>query len=103
MKSRLLSVLLFAVTCQPAHAQDINLDCEAFAAQMIERLSAEGLLAPEAADGQRARAIGMEMCNGAEASAQQQHEVGKQEALDHWFWEERADKPGNRRLRNLKR
>ncbi|MBT8438436.1 MAG: hypothetical protein KJO91_01830 [Gammaproteobacteria bacterium] len=70
---------------------------------MIERLSAEGLLAPEAADGQRARAISMELCSGAEASAQQQHEVGKQEALDHWFWENKPDKPGNKRLKNLKR
>jgi len=103
MKSCLFSVLLFAVACQPAHAQDINLDCEAFAEQMIERLSAEGLLATDAVDGERALAIGMEMCSGAEVSAQQQHEVGKQEALDNWFWEDRADKPGNRRLRNLKR
>ena len=103
MKSCLFPVLLFAVACLPAHAQDINLDCETLAEQMIERLSAEGLLAPDATDGERARAIGMEMCSGAEVSAQQQHEVGKQEALDNWFLEERADKPGNRRLRNLKR
>ena len=103
MKPCLFPVLLFAVACLPAHAQDINLDCEAFAEQIIERLSAEGLLAPDAADGQRARAIGMEMCSGAEASAQQQHEVGKQEALDNWFWEEQPEKPGNRRLKNLKR
>ena len=102
MKSCRFSVLLFAVACLPAHAQDINLDCAALAEQMIERLTAEGLLAADAADGQRARIIGMEMCSGAEASAQQQHEVGKQEALDHWFWESNADKPGNRRLRNLK-
>ena len=103
MKPCLFPVLLFAVACQPAHAQDINLDCEAFAEQIIDRLSAEGLLAPDAADGQRARAIGMEMCSGAEASAQQQHEVGKQEALDNWFWKEQPEKPGNRRLKNLKR
>jgi hypothetical protein len=103
MKSCLLPVLLFAVACLPAHAQDIDLDCEVLAEQMIERLSAEGLLVPEAADGRRARAIGMELCGGAEASAQQQHEVGKQEALDNWFTEKRVDKPGNRRLRNLKR
>ena len=103
MKLCLFPVLLCAVACLPAHAQDINLDCDAFAEQIIERLSAEGLLAPDAADVQRARAIGMEMCSGAEAAAQQQHETGKQEALDNWFWEERPEKPGNRRLKKLKR
>jgi hypothetical protein len=103
MKAWKFSVLLFTVACLPAYAQDIDLDCEALAAQMIERLSTEGLLAGDAANRQRARAIGVELCGGAEASAQQQHEVGKQEALDMWFLEKRADKPGNVRLRNLKR
>jgi hypothetical protein len=103
MKLFQIPIFLSASICLPVHAQDIDLDCETLAEQMIERLSAEGLLAPNAADGQRARAIGMELCSGAEASAQQQHEVGKQEALEHWFWEDKPDKPGNKRLKNLKR
>jgi hypothetical protein len=84
-------------------AQGIDLECEVLAGQMIERLTAEGLLVSGAADRQRAQEIGMELCSGAEESAQQQHEVGKKEALDNWFFEERPDKPGNRRLKNLKR
>ena len=103
MKSSHIPIFLFAVISLPVHAQDIDLDCEKLAEQMIERLSAEGLLVEDAAGSQRARAIGMELCGGAEASAQQQHEVGKQEALDHWLWENKPDKPGNKRLKNLKR
>ena len=103
MKSCLFPVLLLMLVRMPAHAEGIDIDCEAFAEQMIDRLSDEGLLVLDSADEQRALMIGMEMCSGAEASAQQQHEVGKQEALDNWFFEDRADKPGNRRLRNLKR
>lgn len=103
MKSYLLYVLMFLAISLPVHAQDIDLDCEALAEQMVERLSAEGLLVPQAADGQRARAIGLELCSGAEISAQQQHEVSQQEARDNWFFEAQEDKPGNKRLRNLKR
>ena len=103
MKSAILSLSLIAATYQPVYAQDIDLDCGTLGAQLIERLSDEGLLAPDAADGQRARAISMELCSGAEVSAREQHEAGKQEALDNWFLEDRPEKPGNRRLRNLKR
>jgi len=103
MKFFLIPIYISAFICLPVQAQDIDLDCETLAKQMIERLSAEGLLATDAADGQRARAIGMELCSGAEASAQQQHEVGKQKALEHWFWEDKPEKPGNKRLKNLKR
>ncbi|MBT8122714.1 MAG: hypothetical protein KJO10_09290 [Gammaproteobacteria bacterium] len=70
---------------------------------MIERLSADGLLVQQADTGQRARSIGLALCGGAEASAQQQHEAGKQKALDNWFLQKQPDKAGNKRLRNLKR
>ena len=103
MKYFLSPLWLFIITVMPAQAQDIDLDCETMAEQMIERLSAEGLLTPEAADGQRARAIGMELCGGAQESAQEQHEVGKQEAVDNRIWEKQPEKAGNKRLRNLKR
>ena len=103
MKYFLNPVLLSVAGALPAHAQDIDLDCETLAEQMIERLSAEGLLTPAAADRQRARAIGLELCGGAQASAQQQHEIGKQEAVDNWFLEKQPEKAGNRRLRNLKK
>jgi len=103
MKNRIIPVTLFVVLCMPAHAQDIDLECEALANQMIERLGAEGLLVQQADTDQRARSIGLTLCGGAEASAQQQHEAGKQKALDNWFLQKQPDKDGNRRLRNLKR
>jgi hypothetical protein len=103
MKYYLYPLCLVMLAGMPAHAQDIDLDCKTLAEQMVERLSAEGLLTAEAADGQRARAIGMELCGGAQASAQQQHEVGKQEAVDNRLREKQPEKAGNRRLRNLKR
>mgnify|MGYP001812206207 CR=1 FL=1 len=103
MKYHFLPVTLCVLLCVPVYAQDIDLECEALANQMIERLTAEGLLVQQAETGQRARSIGLSLCGGAEASAQQQHEAGKQEALDNWFFEKQPDKAGNRRLRNLKR
>ena len=103
MKYYLSPLFLFFHICLPVHAQDIDLECEALAKQMIQRLSAEGLLTAESDDRQRAHEIGVELCSGAEASAQEQHEVGKQEALEHWLWQDKPDKPGNKRLKNLKR
>jgi hypothetical protein len=103
MKYFLASLLMLSVPWLPAQAADIDLECEELANRMVERLSAEGLLTAAAADGRRAREIGLELCGGAEQSAQQQHEAGKQEALEHWFWQDRPDKPGNKRLKNLKR
>lgn len=86
-----------------ASAGGIDLDCETLSRQMVERLAAEELLVHSEAGRQRAFAVTLDLCGGAEASAQQQHEAGKQEALDNWFFEQRPEKPGNRRLKNLKR
>jgi hypothetical protein len=84
-------------------AGGIDLDCETLSKQMVDRLDAEGLLTPSEPDKQRALAITLELCGGAEGSAQQQHEEGKQQALDNWFFEKSPEKPGNKRLKNLKR
>ena len=103
MKS-ILSGGLLLVVCTTVQAGAIDLQCEDVAKQLIERLSAEGLLnsAREGAQ-QRAHAIGMELCTGAQASAEQQHEQDKQNALKNWWFEAPGDKPGNERLKNLKR
>jgi hypothetical protein len=96
--------LLLLAACTPAHAAAIDLQCGELAKQMIERFTEEGLLASSAGDvQQRARAIGLELCTGAQATAEQQHEQDKQKALDNWFFEATGDKPGNKRLKNLKR
>jgi len=104
MKFTLPGCLLLLVVYMPVHAEAIDLKCEDLAKQMIERLSAEGLLASSTEDAQqRARAIGLELCTGAQATAEQQHEQDKQKALNNWFMEAPGDKPGNERLKNFKR
>jgi hypothetical protein len=95
--------LALAIISHGAFAGGIDLDCETLSGQMVNRLAAEGLLTQATAGRQRALAITRDLCGGAEESAQQQHEDGKQQALDNWFFEKRPEKPGNKRLRNLKR
>ena len=104
MKFTLPGCLLLLAVCPPLQAEAIDLQCEELAKRMIERFTAEGLLASSTGDAQpRARAIGLELCTGAQATAEQQHAQDKQEALDNWFLEATGDKPGNKRLKNLKR
>ena len=95
--------MALAVISHGSLASGIDLDCETLSKQMIDRLAAEGLLAQSEPDRQRALAITLELCAGAEESVQQQHEDGKQQALDNWFFEKSPEKPGNKRLKNLKR
>ena len=100
MKAKLLlPVILLPLACLPAHADDIDLNCEELAEKMIERLSNEGLLDLSGTNQQRAHAISLELCSGAEKSAQQQYEKGKQKALNNWLFESSGGKPGNKRLR----
>ena len=87
-----------AVISHGASAEGIDLDCDGFSKQLIDRLDAEGLLAKSESDRQRAFAIIRELCGGTEASAQQQ-----QVAKDNWFFETQPEKAGNKRLKNLKR
>ena len=104
MKCTLPGGLLLLMLCTAAPAETIDLQCEELAKRMIERFTAEGLLATSVEDAQqRARAIGLELCTGAQATAEQQHEQDKQQTLDNWFFETSGDKPGNTRLKNLKR
>jgi hypothetical protein len=104
MKSILTASLVLLVLCTRAQAAGIDLQCEQLTGQLIERLDAEGLLSTSARDArQRAHAIGMDLCTGAQASAEQQHEQDKQQALDNAWFESPGDKPGNTRLKNFKR
>ncbi|MGB5540008.1 MAG: hypothetical protein WBO37_07975 [Gammaproteobacteria bacterium] len=95
--------MVLAVVSHGALAEGIDLDCETLSRQVVDRLNAEGLLAQSEPGRQRALAVTLDLCRGTEVSAQQQHEAGKQEALDNWFFEQRPEKPGNKRLKNLKR
>jgi len=95
--------MALTVIAHGALAGGIDLDCEALSRQMIERLDAAGLLVHSAAGSQQALAIAMDLCREGEASAQHQNEADKQEALDNWLSEKHPEKPGNTRLKNLKR
>ena len=91
-----------AVISYSALAEGIDLDCNALSKQIVDHLDAEGLLVQSEPGRQHALAITRDLCSGTEASAQQQHETGKQEALENWFFEKQPEKAGNKRLRNLK-
>ena len=92
-----------AIISHGAFAGGIDLDCKTLSEQMVGRLEAEGLLIPTESGRQRALAITLDLCGGAEESAEQQSEAEKQQALDNWFFEKHPEKPGNKRLKNLKR
>jgi len=95
--------LVLAAAWQGAFAGGIDLDCEVLSKQMVDRLDDEGLLIQAEPVRQRALAITQDLCGGAEETAQKQHEADKQQALDNWFFEKHTEKPGNKRLKNLKR
>ncbi len=96
-------IAALAVASHSVFAEGIDLDCDEFSKQLVDSLSSEGLLARPESGRQRALTITRELCSGTEASAQQQHEAEKQEALDSWFFESQPEKAGNKRLKNLKR
>jgi len=94
---------VLTVISHNSFSEGIDLDCEAFSKQLVDRLDGEGMLTQSEPDRQRALTITRDLCSGTEASAQQQHEAEKQEVLDNWFFEKQPEKAGNKRLKNLKR
>ncbi|MGB5306173.1 MAG: hypothetical protein WBO57_08020 [Gammaproteobacteria bacterium] len=103
MKANTLAFLSLACICSPAYAGTIDLSCEDLANQMIGRLANEGLLDQSAESYQRARKISLELCADAEEMAEQQHEADKQDTLKNWITQPTGGKPGNERLKRLKR
>ena len=95
--------MALAVISHGAAADGIDLDCETLSKQMVDRLDAEGLLIHTEPGKQRALAITLNLCGGAEESAELQSQAEKQQALDNWFFEKRPETPGHKRLKNLKR
>ena len=102
MKFRLLTLLLGCLSF-PAQANDIDLDCESLARNSASQMVSEGLLANSAAAQKRAEEITLNLCMGAETTAQEQYEEGKQNALTDWIWEDRPKTEGHKRLKNIKR
>jgi len=84
-------------------AEPIDLQCEALAVKMVKRLAADGLLNNAENVQQRATDISIELCTGVEKTAQIQAEADKENALKNWLLNNTGGKPGNKRLKNLKR
>lgn len=89
--------------CIPlAHAKTIDLECEVLANKMITKLVDEGLLLSAEQHQVRARAISTELCSEVQKTVEVQHQKAKETALKNWIFENRPDKPGNKRLKRLK-
>ena len=86
--------MLFCLSL-PAQAENIDLQCQELARQMISRLTHEGLLNSSRQTAERAHQITVSLCARAQQSAQQQHEEGKQRALTDWLWQERPETRGH--------
>ena len=95
-----ITLLLSVASVSAATDKAIQLDCAQLSGSLIEQLGKEYLLADDKKTQERAQSIAFDWCNRAESTAQQQHELNKKAAMDNWFLEYRADKDGNRRLKN---
>ena len=103
MKRLFLLACLFSVSISATAAEGIELDCDRLANDLIWQLGKEGLLQDKEDAGPRARKIVMTSCMTAEVSAQQQLKENKESWLKNWLLEDTGGKPGNKRLRNLKK
>ena len=101
MKSSFLLLPAVVLFCSAAQAKDIDLDCGQQAEELIRRLADDGLLRA-GADLERARAIGVEFCQGAQTTAQEQHDAGLKQVLKNILFEDTGGKEGNERLKRLK-
>ena len=102
MKTLSKFFLVVSVLAVPVQVSAIDLQCEALAEKMVNRLVEEGLLVQAANKRERALAISLESCDGAQKVAQQQQEVEKQFFIKNWLFENTGGKPGNQRLKKLK-
>lgn len=101
MKKILLTIPLL-VNISLVQAEAINLECNELANKMVAQLLAEGLLNSPQQSQERAREISTELCQGVQQSAESQHQKAQTSALQNWIFENRPDKPGNKRLKRLK-
>ena len=100
MKLPVIFVFLLGLSL-PSQAEQINLECKELARQMVNQLVHEGLLSDSADISRRAKAITINLCTDAEASAQQQHEAGKEQAITDWIWQSRPETRGHKRLKKF--
>jgi len=101
VKKIILSGLL-CVCVSTVQAETINLGCVTLADKMVTRLVDEGLLLPAEQYQIRAREISAALCSDVQKTAEVQHQKAKASALKNWVFENKPDKPGNKRLKRLK-
>jgi len=100
--NKLLLTVSLLLTTSLLQAETINLECNALANKMVTKLVEQGLLLSAEQHQIRAREISVELCRGAQKSAESQHQEAQTSALQNWIFENRPDKPGNKRLKRLK-
>lgn len=83
----------------------MNLDCQQLSLELIKKLNEEKLIVTnnDKSNPQRVAEIFESLCEKKEVLIQEQHEILTKKAQEEWFWTHNADKPGNKRLKNLKR
>ncbi|MCK4743068.1 MAG: hypothetical protein KAT25_04550 [Sulfuriflexus sp.] len=101
MNKLLAAILLMSCTFS-LHAKTIDLECEVLANKMVTKLVDEGLLLSAEQHQIRARAISVALCSEVQKTAEVQHQKAQTSALQNWIFENRPDKPGNKRLKRLK-
>lgn len=101
MNKMLITVLLLSCTSL-LQAKTINLECEVLANKMVTKLVDEGLLLSAEQYQIRAREISVALCGEVQETAEIQHQKAQTSALQNWAFENRPDKPGNKRLKKLK-
>jgi len=100
--NKYLLIMFLISTTSAVQAKTINLECDGLANKMVSKLVEEGLLLSAEQHQIRARRISAELCRGVQKSAETQHQKAQATALQNWIFENRPDKPGNRRLKRLK-
>ena len=103
MKYRNVIACIVIFASSPLMAEGIDLQCEVLAVKMVKRLADDGLLSSTENVQQRATDISLELCSGVEKTAQVQADADKKNALKDWLINSTGGKPGNKRLKNLKR
>ena len=100
--NKILLTVLF-LSCTPLlQAKTIDLECEVLANKMITKLVDEGLLLSAEQYQIRAREISAALCGEVQDKAEVQHQKAQASALQNWAFENRPDKPGNKRLKKFK-
>lgn len=101
---RILAVIgLFVIYLPGVSAQVINLECDKMAEEIVKRMDKQGLLVPFQESSERAVGIAKKLCDARQKTALQQHEADKQKFIKNWLTENTGGKPGNERLRRIKR